>query len=234
MPRKDFYMVLGIPRTETPSGIRSAFRDLARRYHPDRAGPRGTRFFQEILEAYQILSNPKTRDSYDEGLRHAEQSERIPVTRVTPHERSQAEPLIPEPLVPDRISLMHDFEVTRPSRDEVFERLISNFVESTFASSRNVDALNLQIRIGTEQAARGGVIALGIPVFYPCPQCRGSGATLGYACYVCGNKGMIEEEEPIEIRIPPMVRHNTTFEVPLRGLGIHNLFLRLRILVGDP
>ncbi len=244
MPTKDYYVILGISRTESSKGVRSAFRDLARRYHPDRAGPGGTRFFQDLLEAYRVLSNAEHRASYDQGLRHAEGGERIAAARVTPAQapRSAPEPTRPEPepLIPDQsampapISLMRDFEVTTPSWDEVFNRFLQNFTQPYVPPTRDLDALNLQIRIGTRQAARGGVITLTVPVFYPCPRCRGRGSVMGHACRSCGESGMIEEEEPVSIRIPSMVRHGTVFEVPLRGLGINNLYLRIRILVGDP
>ncbi|MBI3303367.1 MAG: DnaJ domain-containing protein, partial [Deltaproteobacteria bacterium] len=49
MLKKDYYLILGVSRTESPRGIRAAFRELAKRYHPERIGPQGTRFFQEIL-----------------------------------------------------------------------------------------------------------------------------------------------------------------------------------------
>ena len=55
MGRKSYYMVLGVSRTESPSGIRQAFRELVKRYHPDRVGPQGLRFFQEIVEAHRVL-----------------------------------------------------------------------------------------------------------------------------------------------------------------------------------
>lgn len=236
MPTKDYYVILGIPRYESPAGVRNAFRDLAIRYHPDRAGPGGTRFFQDILEAYRVLSNEQRRASYDEGLRHAEGVEQVRPTRVTPHKGSgpEPEPLIPNPLVPRPISLMKDFEVTQPSWEQVFNRFLQNFTQPYVRRSQELDALNLQIRIGTEQAARGGILTLTVPVFYPCPRCHGGGDVLGYTCYTCSGKGLIEEEEPVHISVPPMIRHGTVFEVPLRGLGINNLYLRVRILVGDP
>jgi len=42
---------------------------------------------------------------------------------------------------------------------------------------------------------------------------------------------MLEEEETIRVQIPPMVRDYTLREVPARGLGLHNLYLRLYIRV---
>ncbi len=42
---------------------------------------------------------------------------------------------------------------------------------------------------------------------------------------------MVEEEEIVRMRIPPLVRDETVIEVPIRGLGIHNFYLRLYIRV---
>jgi curved DNA-binding protein CbpA len=53
MGRKRYYLVLGVSRTESTNGTRQAFRELVKRYHPDRIGPQGQRFFQEIVEAYR-------------------------------------------------------------------------------------------------------------------------------------------------------------------------------------
>ena len=72
MKPKDYYVILGVAPTESPSGIREAFRELVKRSHPDRVGPQGTRLFQEVVEAYQVLSDPERRRMYDQWLRPAE------------------------------------------------------------------------------------------------------------------------------------------------------------------
>jgi hypothetical protein len=50
MFRKDYYIILGIPRDESAAGIHSAYRDLAKRHHPDVAGPSSAgRFWHRFL-----------------------------------------------------------------------------------------------------------------------------------------------------------------------------------------
>ena len=69
MPKtKDFYEVLGVPRTASQKEIGSAFRKLARRYHPDlNAGDKQAETrFKELSEAHEVLSDPKKRALYDE------------------------------------------------------------------------------------------------------------------------------------------------------------------------
>jgi DnaJ-class molecular chaperone len=226
MLTRNFYVVLGVPQTESSAGIRQAFRELALRYHPDRAGSQSTPYFQDLVEAYQTLSDPDRRASYDEGLRHAGD---LPVRRgapVTPGFRGAA-----EPLAPVRASLFRDFEVTRPSAAEVFERIFRSFSEPWFPKSQRLDPLDLELQLSADEAARGGVLDLGVPVFYPCRACHGTGHAGGFACHGCDGRGLAEEEERVRIAIPRMVADGTVMQVPLRGLGIRNTYLQILIRV---
>jgi len=63
--KKDYYDILGIDKSATNDEIKKAFRKLALKYHPDRAGKEGEEKFKEISEAYQVLSDPKARANYD-------------------------------------------------------------------------------------------------------------------------------------------------------------------------
>src|SRR5438105_892963 len=69
MPKtKDYYEVLGVPRTATQKEIASAFRKLARKHHPDlNAGDKQAEArFKELSEAHEVLSDTKKRGLYDE------------------------------------------------------------------------------------------------------------------------------------------------------------------------
>src|SRR5256884_2704809 len=65
---KDYYEVLGVPRTATQKEISSAFRKLARKHHPDlNAGDKQAEArFKELSEAHEVLSDTKKRGLYDE------------------------------------------------------------------------------------------------------------------------------------------------------------------------
>lgn len=64
---KDYYQILGVPKTASQDEIKRAYRKLAHEYHPDKnqAHADGTKF-KEINEAYQVLSNPQKRAQYDQ------------------------------------------------------------------------------------------------------------------------------------------------------------------------
>jgi molecular chaperone DnaJ len=67
MPEKrDYYEVLGIQKSASQDDIKKAFRDLARRYHPDvNKEAEAEEKFKEINEAYGVLSDPEKRSAYD-------------------------------------------------------------------------------------------------------------------------------------------------------------------------
>ena len=60
---KDYYKILGISKKASPSVIKKAYYGLARKHHPDKGG--NEEKFKEINEAYQVLSNKKKRNQYD-------------------------------------------------------------------------------------------------------------------------------------------------------------------------
>src|SRR5690349_17636679 len=63
---KTHYEILGIKKSATQDEVRTAYRQLVLKYHPDRSkDPRATDFFIRITEAYEILSDPPRRKNYD-------------------------------------------------------------------------------------------------------------------------------------------------------------------------
>ena len=64
--KRDYYEVLGIPKSASQDDIKKAFRDLARQYHPDvNKAADAEEKFKEINEAYGILSDTDKRAAYD-------------------------------------------------------------------------------------------------------------------------------------------------------------------------
>jgi molecular chaperone DnaJ len=224
MALKNYYLILGVSRNESAAGVQEAFRELAKRHHPDVAGPESAEHFRNLLEAYKHLSDAELRARHNHSLQDIEAKE-----------SSKAESIVqrkaPEPLVPEPLSIFRSFETVHPSFDELFERFLRNFTGIGIPKAERVAALNLEVILSPDEAAQGGLAPIGVPSFHPCPICRGSGLDWLFPCSYCRGQAMIGEEQTIGVRIPEMVRDGTILEVPISGLGIHNFHIRLHIRI---
>lgn len=225
---RDYYFILGISPNASEKGVRDAFRRLVKKYHPDIAGTRSRWEYQEIVEAYEVLSDSDRRRSYDRGLAHAQGRE-----RMTPEPVMTGMARRPETLVPEPISVMHDFLSISQPIDALFERIFRNFTRMGIPKAERPESLTVELILTPEEAMTGGRVPIGIPVLYPCPACRGSGREWPYTCSRCSGSGKVEEQEMVNLHIPPSVHSGAVFEIPLSGLGIHNIYLVVLIRVHD-
>jgi curved DNA-binding protein CbpA len=130
MSTMNYYVVLGVAEDADIDTIRSAFRALARRYHPDAGAGSSTPEFRRALEAYETLSDPARRRLHDRDLRG---SRVWPTIIAQPVDlRSVAEPLFTSRTVsfefPNR-----RVTVTRSIVfDELFDELFSSMHEDWF------------------------------------------------------------------------------------------------------
>ena len=87
---KSYFAILGITPRASADDIRSAYRRLAKEYHPDRYEG-GSQKFREVQEAYSVLGNQRKRNEYESLIQKASS-----MGRITRPSRPEPEPLIPE------------------------------------------------------------------------------------------------------------------------------------------
>ena len=225
---KNYYLILGVPRTESYRGIRGAYRDLARELHPQRIGPRGEEPFRDLVEAYETLSDPARRRRYNLDLDHelarpaggGVSDEAAPIELSAASDRSApGSPGASDLLMPAPIRVLSDPDTVRPSLEAMHMRFRRNFPGARVPKAERVEGLNIEVVLTPEEALQGGIVPLTLPVWERCGDCQGSGRDWGYPCFACGGEGVVERERTVRVRIPPMVRPRTVLEYP-QELGL--------------
>jgi molecular chaperone DnaJ len=225
---KSYFAILGITSAASPDEIRSAYRRLAKAYHPDHfQGDSG--MFRQIQEAYATLGDARRRAQYERSM--------TPPAAHTRVRAGQAGYPEPEPLVPESqpepvdigvISPVRSFETFAPSFDEVFEGLWDIFAAPDRPKSGRMQQLTLEVPLTREQVARGGNARILVPARSTCPICRGYGSVGFFECARCAGEGAISGEIPVSIAFPPGLTRDHAVVIPLERFGIRNL--RLTVL----
>jgi molecular chaperone DnaJ len=222
MLRKSYYLTLGIPFNESAGGIRQAFHEIVRRYHPDRVGSERLRFFQEVVEAYRVLSDPERRRDYDRGLFQGDV--RTPAPLLV--ESGQGD-------LPLAMSTLRNLTIKDAPFEAALARVSGSFTTGEVRSKTHCEGLNTTVILSPDEAVQGGIIFLVVPSCSPCDGCGGGGRDGLFPCAQCDGEGLIEEEETVRVHVAPSTSDGTVMAVPLRGLGVHNFYLRLHIRVGS-
>ena len=133
----NYYVVLGIDQDADRETIRSAFRAMVRRFHPDAGAGASSEAFRRVVEAYETLSDPERRRVHDRALhRRAERFPRIRERIVEPlGNRINAEPIESTRFRTVSHGRPVDFVQMQIDVDEILEALVGRF-DLAFWSSR--------------------------------------------------------------------------------------------------
>ncbi|MGD8523874.1 MAG: DnaJ domain-containing protein [Desulfobacterales bacterium] len=215
---KSYFAILGISPNATVDEIRTAYRRLAKEFHPDHYAGSSERF-RDIQEAYSVLGNRRRRREYEQSIRKV--PTKTPLRRTT---YPEPEPLIPEesPVDIGEVSPVRSFQSFTPSFDEIFDWLWSNFSDLTQPKSGRVQNLTLEVTLTPEQARRGGNARIMVPTQAVCPTCRGHGGVGFYECLRCAGEGAISGEMPVSVAFPPGLTKDHAVMIPLDRFGIPN------------
>jgi molecular chaperone DnaJ len=162
-PPRDFYEVLGVSKSASQDEIKKAYRELARKWHPDRNqdDEQAEERFKEIQQAYDALSDPEKRKEYDARGRFA----------------GFGGGGFPGGGAPGGGPGFSDL-------GDIFTSFFGRGREQGPRPQRGRD-LETEVRLSFDQAMHGTQIAVSVPTTGPCPTCDGSGAKPGTSPHVC-------------------------------------------------
>ena len=218
---KSYYAILGISSSAKADEIKAAYRRLTKEFHPDNYSGRSD-IFQQIQEAYSILSNNQKRRQYDQNLIYARTRAPFRHKFSIDQERHLPEKQLNDI---DNISLIRSFQTFTPSFDEIFDWLWNNYSTFNYPKSGWVQNLTIEVPLSNEQALSGGNVRVMVPVRAICKTCRGYGNVGSYECTHCAGEGAIVGEVPILVSFQPGLKRNQVVMIPLDRYGIRNLHL---------
>jgi len=230
---KDYYKTLGVSKTATAKEIKSAYRKLAREWHPDVNPTRKKQAedkFKEISEAYEVLGDVQKRKTYDSLGSDWQQ-----------RARSQ-----PGPQYSGRSNgpggAQFDFDDLGDSGfSEFFQTFFGGLGRSNAAGTtrkprgmRGSDA-EYELPIALREAYAGGTRSISLQTETACPRCHGTGTENGKLCHECRGAGTIPTQKTLDVTIPAGVRDGQRIRLAGQGApgmgGAPNgdLYLILRI-----
>jgi molecular chaperone DnaJ len=172
MAKKDYYEVLGVPRNASEEDIKKAFRQMARKYHPDLnpGNKAAEEQFKEVNEAFQVLSDPQKKAQYDQFGHAAFRPEDFAGFRTTSFE-----------------DLFRDFGF-----GDIFSVFGGREGQRTRGPQPGAD-LRYDLEVGFDEAFHGARKEIEVPHSVECPTCHGTGAKPGTlkSCPKCGGSGQI-------------------------------------------
>ena len=175
MSKQDFYQTLGIAKNSTDAEIKKAYRRLAMKHHPDRNpdNKASEQKFKEAKEAYEVLSDPQKRSTYDQ-FGHAGMNTQ---------------------------SGMGGGFNPGDSFNDIFGDMFGDIFGSRRGQRSNIQRgsdLRYNLTLDLEQAVFGDTIKIKIPSLTTCSPCKGSGAKTGTSratCQKCDGRGNVRVQQ---------------------------------------
>ena len=242
--KKDYYEILGVKKGASDAELKKAFRKLARKYHPDvnPSDKTAETKFKEMNEAYEVLSDPKKRQQYDQfghaafdagfgqGAGPGQGFEGF--SQGADFFRSgggagfedifgnifgnRARPSGPAKGEDITYSVEVDLE------DAIFGRTMQVDLqrEVTCSTCNGSGSQPGTSRKTCPTCMGSGSITQGkgfMQFAQPCPTCRGEGTINPSPCRTCGGNGVVQKTERINVKIPPGVDNGS--KVRVAGMG---------------
>ena len=242
--RKNYYAILGITPDSDAQEVKSAYRKLARKYHPDVNKEQGSvEKFKDISEAYEVLSNEKKRKQYDllNGF-YKTNKQKVKSEGAKTEYKKTAE---------QKEQTAEDYKnkATRPSFKEDkeafqkndFKSAINDILEGIAKEKKNKKTpkkgadIYAEVTITLQDSVRGTSRVINVMHKELCPNCEGRRFINGAKCGVCHGTGEYIQHKKLTVMIPKNVKNGTKLRIQGEGNpGFYggengNLYLTVKI-----
>lgn len=227
--RMNYYEILGIEPDASHDAIKSAYRKLARKYHPDIAGESGVEKFKAVTEAYETLSDETRRKRYDIllGIFNYNKST---TDRATQKEAQKA---YNQTARQEEVFKSAEKQEKNTKKEDAnnFQNIFNEFLDGLKAKPqpeykqkqksehRPVNGTNIttDVVISMLEAMNGVSKTVNILSTQECTNCHGRPFANGMSCPVCDGKGVVSQHKKITVKIPANVKPNSKIRIPSEG-----------------
>jgi len=210
----DYYEVLGVPKTATDKEIKTAYRKLARQYHPDVQKADGKKAseekFKEINEAYEVLGDAENRAKYDK----LGQNWRMGQEFQPPPENAGYQTY--------HMDGMDDFgfsDFFSSIFGQEFSKQQAGYANGYRTGHRSYkgEDVEVEISLAIEELMAGTEKDIQISLPALCTACEGRRFSNRGVCSTCGGAGVTDEHKKLKVKIPSKSYPGTILR--LKGLG---------------
>ncbi len=246
---QDYYEILGVDRNASEKEIKSAYRKLARKWHPD-LHPAGEKEkaeeeFKKINEAYEVLIDPEKRKRYDQLGSQWKSGQDFSGFQ-------QGQPGM------DGVHFYTSGDFGSGGFEDVFGGGFSDFFKMFFGEGAAAGAtgaagrtgragrraqrgpikgedVESEIELSIEEAYKGTTKSIRVSGSAVCAQCGGAGTSGRGFCPQCGGTGSVPDEKTLDVRVPPGVKEGSRIRLKgqggsgLGGAQKGDLFLKVRL-----
>ncbi len=243
MAQKDYYKLLEVARTATEQDIKSAYRRLARKYHPDvnQGNAQAEDRFKEINEAYEVLGDVEKRRKYDQFGSDWEKLDRAGFSGS--NSGSYGYDYNPNAGFGDIFDSIFGSKTKTRTSTGTGSPSTGSGSSTDFGFGRGAaprphrgEDFEQQIEVTLEEAFQGSTRQLQIQSSELCSFCNGTGLRAGLRCSTCHGAGVTPRQKRMEVRIPAGVDEGTKVKVAgeggpgLSGGPRGDLLLRVHLL----
>ncbi len=211
----NLYATLGVKRDASAKEVRSAYRKLARKYHPDvNPGDKsGDARFKEINSAYEVLSDADKRKKYDKYGDRWEYADQIEEAQRERGGRFAGANGGRGGGGQFRVEDLNDLG----DLGGIFGSMFGRGGAGTRTMSRRGADVQQPVEITLEEAFHGTTRMLEMTGLEACPTCGGTGEIAGATCHTCGGYGELQRPRRLEVKIPAGVTSGSKVRMAHEG-----------------